>query len=78
VCNAGAVRRWDSDERGHGVAGAAAAVPALDRLRDAMLEPDWLTEKPEVHLLPHSERLVDGCASRCAGSEPAASYGIER
>jgi hypothetical protein len=49
--------RWDIDERGHGVASAAEAVPALDRLRTAMLEPDWVTEEPESHLLPHVERL---------------------
>ncbi len=59
MCNAGGVRRWDTDERGHGVASAAAAVPDLDRLRDAMLEPDWVTEEPEAHLLPHIQRLAD-------------------
>jgi hypothetical protein len=45
------------DERGRGVASASAAVPDLDRLRAAMLEPDWVTEDPEAHLLPHVERL---------------------
>jgi hypothetical protein len=54
-------RRWDIDERGRGVASAETAVPHLDRLRDAMLEPDWVTEDPEAHLLPHIERL---CAER--------------
>jgi hypothetical protein len=49
-------RRWDIDERGHGVADAAAQVPELERLRAAMLEPDWVTEQPDVHLLPHIER----------------------
>jgi hypothetical protein len=53
--------RWDSDERGRGVASAAAAVPDLDRLRAAMLESDWVTEDPELHLQPHVERL---CAER--------------
>jgi hypothetical protein len=48
--------RWDIDDRGRGVAGAAAEVPALDRLRGAMLEPDWVTEEPELHLLPHIRR----------------------
>jgi hypothetical protein len=50
-------RRWDIDERGHGVASAESAVPDLDRLRDAMLEPDWVTEDPEIHLLPHVRRV---------------------
>ena len=53
--------RWDIDERGRGVASAAGAVPDLERLRLAMLEPDWVTEEPEIHLLPHIERL---CAER--------------
>jgi hypothetical protein len=50
-------RRWDIDERGRGVASASAAVPDLDRLRAAMLEPDWVTEDPDAHLLPHVRRL---------------------
>lgn len=54
-------RRWDTDERGRGVATAAGAVPELDRLRAAMLEPDWVAEEPDAHLLPHVERL---CAER--------------
>jgi hypothetical protein len=49
-------RRWDIDERGHGVAGAVAEVPELERLKAAMLEPDWVTEEPDLHLLPHIER----------------------
>jgi hypothetical protein len=43
------------------VASAAAGVPDLDRLRAAMLEPDWVAEEPEAHLLPHVRRL---CAER--------------
>jgi hypothetical protein len=49
---------WDVDERGHGVASAAAQVPDLDRLREAMLVPDWVTEEADAHLLPHVERLA--------------------
>jgi uncharacterized protein YihD (DUF1040 family) len=49
-------RRWDIDERGHGVADAVAEVPELERLRAAMLEPEWVTEEPDLHLLPHIER----------------------
>jgi hypothetical protein len=52
-------RRWDIDERGHGVASAAAAVPDLERLRAAMLEPDWVSEDPDLHLLPHVRRLCE-------------------
>jgi hypothetical protein len=49
------------DERGRGVASASVAVPDLDRLRAAMLEPDWVAEDPEAHLLPHVRGL---CAER--------------
>jgi uncharacterized protein YihD (DUF1040 family) len=56
----------DAEALGHGRAGprsrsAAAAVPDLDRLRAAMLEPDWVAEEPDAHLLPHMQRL---CADR--------------
>ena len=51
--------RWDPDERGRGVASAEAGVLELDRLRSAMLEPDWVTEEPELHLLPHVQRVCD-------------------
>jgi len=52
-------RRWDTDERGHGVASAESAVSDLDRLREAMLEPDWVSEDPEMHLLPHVRRMCE-------------------
>ncbi len=56
---AGFRRRWDLDARGTGVADAAALVPDLDRLREALLAPGWVTEEPDVHLLPHVRRLCD-------------------
>lgn len=34
-------------------------MPDLERLRGAMLEPDWVTEDPELHLLPHVRRVCD-------------------
>ena len=61
--------RWDTDERGCGVASAAEAVPDVDRLREAMLVPDWVTEEPDLHLLPHV-RCV--CEERGWGLERAA------
>jgi len=51
--------RWDIDERGRGVASAARAVPDLDRLREAMLIDDWVSEDPDAHLLPHMRRVCD-------------------
>jgi hypothetical protein len=41
------------------VASAASEVPALDRLRGEMLEPDWVAEQPDLHLLPHIRRACD-------------------
>jgi hypothetical protein len=41
------------------MASAEASVPDLDRLREAMLEPDWVAEEAELHLLPHVRRLCD-------------------
>jgi hypothetical protein len=51
--------RWDSDERGDGVADATALVPGAEELLDAMRRPRWVAEEPEAHLLPH---LVQACA----------------
>jgi hypothetical protein len=51
--------RWDGDERGRGVDSAEAAVSDLDRLRDAMLVSDWVTEEPDLHLLPHMRRVCE-------------------
>lgn len=51
--------RWDTDERGRGIASAAAFAPALERLLGASRRPDWVTEEPEHHLLPHVRRLCD-------------------
>jgi hypothetical protein len=51
--------RWDTDERGRGVASAAAFAPALERLLEASREADWVAEDPEHHLLPHVRRLCD-------------------
>jgi hypothetical protein len=53
-------RRWDTDERGHGVADAAAIAPFVDELRELVTRADWVTEDPELHLLPHIRQVVDG------------------
>ncbi|MEV4570859.1 hypothetical protein AB0K12_44515 [Nonomuraea sp. NPDC049419] len=46
-------RRWDIDERFTGVCDATAMLPAVHRLGEAMASGGWVTEDPEVHLLPH-------------------------
>jgi hypothetical protein len=51
--------RWDTDERGRGIASAATFAPALERLLEAARRPDWVAEEPEHHLLPHVRRLCD-------------------
>jgi hypothetical protein len=53
------MKRWDTDERGRGVASARRAVADLDRLREAMLSSDWVAEDPDLHLLPHVRSLCD-------------------
>ena len=49
-------RRWDTDERGHGVADASAHVPAIDELARLAATPEWVAEDPEEHLLPGLRR----------------------
>jgi hypothetical protein len=51
-------RRWDGDERGHGVAGGEIHKPHALRLVRALELPEWVAEDPEVHLLPHLERAA--------------------
>jgi len=51
--------RWEGDERGRGVASAEAGVEELDRLRSAIVLPDWVAEAPDFHLLPHLERMCE-------------------
>lgn len=53
-------RRWDGDERGHGVASGESHVQHARRLLDALELPDWVAEEPELHLLPHLERAALG------------------
>ena len=48
--------RWDGDETGSGVSDGGAFVPPIRTLLDEMARPDWNTEQPEAHLLPHLER----------------------
>ena len=52
-------RRWDVDERGHGVADGRRLAPGAAELLEALHEPDWVAEQPEAHLLPHLRRACD-------------------
>jgi hypothetical protein len=51
-------RRWDIDERGTGVADARRLVPDAETLVGFMAEPEWVTEDPDAHLLPHIRRAA--------------------
>jgi hypothetical protein len=46
-------RRWDDDERGHGVADARQLVSGARELVAAFDAPNWVAEDPELHLKPH-------------------------
>jgi hypothetical protein len=47
--------RWDGDRTGGGISDGEAFAPPLRTLLDEMARPDWNTEQPEAHLLPHLE-----------------------
>jgi hypothetical protein len=49
-------RRWDTDERGHGVGSARGHLPHIQELAQLAEIPDWVTEDPEEHLLPGLRR----------------------
>jgi hypothetical protein len=46
------MRRWDTDERGHGISDASAHLPAINELAELAARPAWVAEDPEEHLLP--------------------------
>ncbi|GII62180.1 hypothetical protein Skr01_22650 [Sphaerisporangium krabiense] len=46
-------RRWDTDERGFGAGDAAVFAPEVEELAALARRDAWVTEEPEVHLVPH-------------------------
>lgn len=48
-------KRWEDDERGHGVGDAAQFVHGAAELVAAFSESAWVAEHPEIHLRPHVE-----------------------
>jgi hypothetical protein len=52
-------RRWDTDERGHGIGSGEAFAGHLAELADLMADPGWVAEEPEAHLLPHLQAACD-------------------
>lgn len=55
------MRRWDIDERQTGIADGTAMDPQVQTLLASMRQDGWVTEEPEVHLLPH---LRKACGDR--------------
>jgi hypothetical protein len=53
-------RRWDDDDRGHGIGDAAQLVPGATELVAAFSQSDWVAEQPEIHLRPHVEAWCQG------------------
>src|SRR4051794_13568722 len=51
-------RRWDIDERGHGIADGRRFAADVSALAAAVDAPDWIAEEPEAHLLPHLTAAV--------------------
>jgi len=45
-------KRWDTDERGHGIGDASAHVESINELAELAGRPEWVAEDPEEHLLP--------------------------
>ena len=48
--------RWHGDETGAGISDGEAFAPPIRSLLEEMKRPDWNTEQPHTHLLPHLER----------------------
>jgi hypothetical protein len=46
-------KRWDTDDRFVGVADASGFARAVEELAELARRPGWVTEEPEVHLIPH-------------------------
>ena len=70
--------RWETDERGRGVADARSAVPAIEELEKLARTERWVAEDPEAHLLPGlRERLeLSGLSLESSAAEPDGVFWI--
>jgi hypothetical protein len=64
--------RWNEDTRGTGIATGEAALPEVDRFRQALVASGWVAEDPESHLLPHIQRAIERDAPEWRVIEAAA------
>jgi hypothetical protein len=54
-------KRWDTDQRFAGVADASAFAAGVEELAELARRPGWITEEPEMHLVPHlRDANIDG------------------
>jgi hypothetical protein len=67
-----AVRRWDGDERGEGVADARNFAAGAASLVDAMQDGTWIAEEPELHLLPHLRHACESLPFELVAARTAA------
>ena len=51
--------RWDTDERGRGIASARQSLPAIEQLAELAGVTDWVAEDPEAHLLPGLRERIE-------------------
>lgn len=72
-------RRWDTDQRGHGVADARARLAAIQQLAELAGSPDWVTEDPEAHLLSKLRSRTEGTdlTITAVRVEPDGALGID-
>ena len=73
-------KRWDDDERGHGVGDASQLRPGAEELVAAMGLQNWVAEQPEVHLSPHMRGWLehnDVFELEDAHVDPSGAYLVE-
>ena len=56
-------RRWDIDERGHGIAAATAEARRIRELAAHAESSLWVAEDPDAHLWPHLQRAIEAADS---------------
>jgi hypothetical protein len=73
--------RWDPDTRGIGVGDATSYLDTLDALRAVAMQPGWVAEEPEAHLLPHlraaAEAAGTSLAIDAASAAPDGTFVVE-
>jgi hypothetical protein len=57
------VARWEGDTAGRGIGDARAFLPGVEQLCEEMERAHWVAEDPELHLLPHLQRVIDAAGS---------------